>query len=100
MVEKLREFPRREQVAIFEEIFDERQRQDAKWGPMTARTVSAVTMVAVLSEEVGEVAQDVLKMNREGLRQELIQVAAVAMAMIEGIDAGRLPFGFPESEAG
>jgi NTP pyrophosphatase (non-canonical NTP hydrolase) len=54
--------------------------------------------LAVLVEEVGEVAQEVLTQNGcrlardttgtvEGLRVELVQVAAVAVAWLEGLDA-------------
>lgn len=55
---------------------------------------------AVLQEEVGEVAREVLAMqglvretgDRARLRKELIQVAAVAVAWIEALDvAGRGP---------
>lgn len=54
--------------------------------------------LAVLSEEKGEVSIEVCKgiwpdrqERREGLRGELIQVAAVALAWVAAIDEGRKP---------
>jgi hypothetical protein len=43
--------------------------------------------LTVLVEEVGEVARAVLESDGRGLREELVQVAAVAVAWIEGLDA-------------
>jgi hypothetical protein len=71
----------------------ERARQHSKWGrshpwgagdcssPGVAPTVKA----AVLLEETGEVARAVLERDSDALRRELIQVAAVAIAWLEGI---------------
>jgi NTP pyrophosphatase (non-canonical NTP hydrolase) len=42
--------------------------------------------MAILTEEVGEVAKALL--DGEGLREELIQVAAVAIRWVEELDAG------------
>lgn len=80
---------------IFAEILNERTLQDAKFGPVCGRDYGAYTWMAVLSEEVGEVAQAILKRGYEGgesnsIREELIQVAAVAVAMIEAFDCGKL----------
>lgn len=86
---------------ILYEICLERGRQDLKWGPMRYRKVSLVTMHVVLSEEVGEVAQSILKGPKEGrdnIRDELIHVASVAMAMLEAYDI--LPFGLDSQDAG
>jgi hypothetical protein len=86
------------------DIGTERARQRAKWGgdhgwgsgdcsaPTVAdradRTDTAnLLRMAVLTEEVGEVARAVMERDRDGLRAELVQVAAVAVAWIEGIDA-------------
>lgn len=75
---------------VFDNIYEERQRQDEKWA-------------AILSEEVGEASQQALfihadTLHEDGidpdanrgsdthLRTELIQIAAVAFAWIEAID--------------
>ena len=54
--------------------------------------------LTVLAEEVGEASIEVCKgitvggqVRRPGLRTELIQVAAVALAWVTAIDDGRLP---------
>jgi len=39
----------------------------------------------VLAEECGEVSRAVLEKDADGLRSELVQVAAVAVAWLEGI---------------
>lgn len=43
--------------------------------------------VVVLLEEVGEVAKAVLEHDLDNYREEAIQVAAVAVAIVESIDA-------------
>ncbi len=81
--------------AILGEILDERHNQDEKWGeqnhddPMWA---------CILMEEVGETTQAIFDLTQciysEGtydtcsdkIREELIQVAAVAVAWLECID--------------
>lgn len=79
---------------VLEEVDAERQRQDEKWGEQNHVPVE---WIAVLGEEFGEVCQDALKYHfgdKELLgdkylrqyRQELIQVAAVAVAMVECLD--------------
>lgn len=69
------------------DVIDERKRQDKKWGT-PAHTDG--TWLAILTEEIGEVAKEVLCGGRTPhgyeLRQELIQVAAVALAWVEDID--------------
>jgi hypothetical protein len=54
--------------------------------------------LAVLAEEFGEASIEVCKgievegqIRREGLRDELVQVAAVCVAWIAAIDEGRAP---------
>lgn len=84
-------------AAILVEISDERQRQIAlkaagrfDWTLADAGP-SATDKLAVLAREFGEVAQAVNARTAErhgvDLRAELIQVAAVALAWIEGLDA-------------
>lgn len=88
---------------LAEEIRDERVRQEQlRLSGKFAETCASPLMdpmlaFLVLAEEFGEVAQAVL--NRTGqshdgddnLREELIQVAAVAAAWVEGIDAAAVP---------
>lgn len=66
----------------------ERERQDMKWGPSHARPVPSL---AVLVEEVGEVAEAINERSALGVHDELVQVAAVAVAMLEGIYRGDVP---------
>lgn len=76
---------------ILYDIIDERERQDQKWGDQSAN--ANVLWSTVLTEEVGEVAEAVLKLDFEDhegthddLRKELVEVAAVAVAWIEALD--------------
>lgn len=89
---------------IIDEIKAERERQDKKWG---VQNHSPIEWIGILTEEVGEAAKEAVdyhfaKVNHKGsdeklieleegltisnYRQELIQVAAVAVQMIECID--------------
>lgn len=74
---------------IWQDIADERDRQDAKWGDQSGNDNFVWT--AVLAEEVGEAAQAALQVSFGGgqpghLRDELVQTAAVCVAWIEAID--------------
>lgn len=83
-----------ERAIVFHEINDERDRQDAKWGDQSGNKDSVWS--TVLTEEVGEAAQEVLRYEfQEGeartkaffnLRKELIQCAAVCVAWVESLD--------------
>lgn len=80
--------------AIYHLIDLERARQQAKWGgphawgegDCSSQNVEETTKLCVLSEEVGEVSRALLDSNKANLRAELVQVAAVAVAWLEGID--------------
>lgn len=72
---------------VLQEVAKERERQNTKWG---VQRHNPLTWLAILGEEVGEVNKAVLEniFSRKGLeeyRQELIQVAAVAVAAIESL---------------
>lgn len=76
---------------IFSDVNDERDSQDAKWG---SQFHSMPVWSAILTEECGEVAEAALRVEFHGetdhlahLREELVQVAAVAIHMIEKIDS-------------
>lgn len=78
---------------IFEEINDERRKQDTKWGIQNHKPIE---WIANLTEEVGEASKAALKGHLKNCywdltllkeyREELIQVVAVAVAMIESLE--------------
>lgn len=80
---------------VYALIDAERARQAVKWaaphpwgqGDCSSSEVAPIVKVAVLSEECGEVARAVLDQRRwpEPLREELVQVAAVAVAWLESL---------------
>jgi NTP pyrophosphatase (non-canonical NTP hydrolase) len=74
------------QQQVLQAIARERDRQDAKWGP--ARQQPDLLWLAVLNEEQGEVAKEVVEASAgkgylPALRRELIQTAAVCVAWLE-----------------
>lgn len=82
---------------VLEEVLEERHRQDQKWGEQNH---DPETWLAILGEESGELATAILKNKFDGHtqfdqgdtremndpRKEAIQVAAVAVAMVESLD--------------
>ena len=78
---------------IYRLIDAERERQYTKWlkphawghGDCSSPNVDQAVKVAVLTEEVGEVARAVLDIQPDQLRAELVQVAAVAVAFLESL---------------
>ncbi|EKN86873.1 hypothetical protein LEP1GSC034_0876 [Leptospira interrogans str. 2003000735] len=76
---------------IIQEILREREKQDQEWGEQNHIPIE---WCAILGEEVGEVNKAALethfkydgKNDLSDYRKELIQVAAVALAMIECLD--------------
>lgn len=74
------------------EVWLERLRQYTLWGTeqtqMYGQAEGAYHRLKsiVLMEEVGEVAHAVLEYDMKNLREELIQVAAVAMAWLETLE--------------
>jgi NTP pyrophosphatase (non-canonical NTP hydrolase) len=79
-------------LSVYREIRAERARQDANWGDQTH---SLFVYMTVLAEECGEVARAVHDLRfaggtRESVREELIQVAAVAVQIVERMDGGRI----------
>lgn len=73
--------------SISEEIKKERERQDQLWGEQNH---ALPFWHCILAEEVGETARSILAGNAQGVRRELVQTAAVAVAMIEYIDRNGL----------
>jgi NTP pyrophosphatase (non-canonical NTP hydrolase) len=83
------------QQRAVDDVLDERARQDARWGVQNHDTI---TYLAILMEEVGETAQAALEMRFGGprgteahVRAEAVQVAAVALAIVECLDRGQQP---------
>jgi hypothetical protein len=78
-------------TSIIARIDVERNRQRGKWsghhdwgqGDCSSPNVKPMTKIAVLTEEVGEVARAALDRNDADLIDELVQVAAVAIAWLE-----------------
>lgn len=73
---------------VLRQIVAERERQDSIWGEQNH---NLPFWNCILVEEIGEVARSTLAGNIQGVRQELIQCAAVAVAMIEYIDRQEAP---------
>lgn len=77
---------------VWDEIQAERQRQQAKWGgphrhgsgDCSSPGVPLYVKLAVLGEEYGEVCQAALDWDPDQMRAELVQLAAVAVAILEG----------------
>jgi NTP pyrophosphatase (non-canonical NTP hydrolase) len=72
-------------------VLAERVRQEQKWGGGPGDCSHPDTpdqqRLTVLVEEVGEVARAILQDQPDELRAELVQVAAVAAAWLEGLHA-------------
>jgi len=68
------------QKTVYQMIEAERAYQDAKWGQQDH---TPVAWIPILLEEVGEVARAVNENDVAEYIDELIQVAAVAVAMVE-----------------
>ena len=76
------------QIEICNQILDERDQQDEKWGEQNH---DDYRYLAMLTEEVGEVAQAILHNEFGGkakgmVRKELIQLAAVAVQWLETME--------------
>lgn len=75
--------------SVLEEVLCERLSQERKWGTQNHRCDLYYT---ILGEEVGEVGKAICewlilhKGAVSDIRMELVQVAAVAVAMVESID--------------
>ena len=67
-------------------IIAERVRQDEKWGEQNH---DVFKWLAILGEEVGEANKAALENDYSELMQELIQIGAVTVAMIESLERNR-----------
>ena len=71
---------------VADEVMIERSLQDKKWGEQNH---SDTLWLAILGEEFGEVARAMLQQDGDMsgvVRDELLQVAAVAVAWVESLD--------------
>src|SRR5690349_8803229 len=85
-------------VAVISDVVRERNRQDEQWGDQNHHPAY---WLAILGKQVGQFGNEVL--NREWwndveaatlkLRNEAVQIAAVAVAIAECIDRGEMPVG-------
>ena len=81
--------PTGEAMEIFDEILNECNRQDEKWG---VRDLHPASWFLILNEEIGEAAMEVNDAEQiaedidlENYRTELVQSAAVIVQMIKNI---------------
>lgn len=65
---------------LFDQLIAELERQDFTWG--NDRELKGTLWITILSEEVGEVSQDILDKKWEDAERELVQVAAVVVQML------------------
>ena len=68
---------------IYEEVKHERKKQDLKWG---VQDHTLEHWLIILGEEFGEACNSILEKQYWDCRDELIQIAAVAIAAVESHD--------------
>jgi len=74
------------QQDIYDSIRDERDRQDAKWGgPEHDDEHSTNDFIAYLTKHAGRAVDA----DPHELREQMIRVAALAVAVVEKIDRGQ-----------
>lgn len=71
-------------TSVLREVMLERAKQDAQWG---VQRHSPQGWLPILGEEFGEVCRAVCEEGVENYREELIQTAAVCVAMVESFDS-------------
>ena len=80
---------------VLMEIRKERLRQEdlkaAGKFKNTCADPGATNRLEILGEEFGEVCRALCEDDQANLREELIQVAAVALAWVQGLDAEKVP---------
>lgn len=79
---------------LLEAVMEERAEQDETWGRDFPHR-NDDRWLAILTEEVGEAAQAILKGNEANLVMEVVQCAAVCLAWLEL----RVPMADQEGEA-
>lgn len=73
-------------VKLLNEICSERENQDRKWGQQNHHPER---WLSILVEEVGEASKEICEYNGKKYREEMIQVAAVALSMLECFDRNK-----------
>ena len=70
---------------LLNEVRDERRRQELKWGTRSSETASPAHWLAVIGEEVGEVAEEIRKArpHGEGFVDEVIALGKKAREILE-----------------
>ncbi len=68
---------------VYEDIRIERGAQELKWGEQNHEPS---VWTDILMEEVGECSKAILEKDIYGYRDECVQIAAVAVAMVEAFD--------------
>jgi len=74
---------------VLQKVADERIRQDTRWG---VQNHGPFAWLAILVEEVGEAAKAALEGSSFKYQDELVEVAAVAVAAIESVNRGNVEF--------
>lgn len=69
--------------SVYYAVYQERQRQDVKWGE---QNISPYHLYSILAEEFGEVGRALNEGEPADYRKELVQVAAVAVKMVQRYD--------------
>ena len=92
LVESLRKVVYPSSDGIYDDIKEERRRQDIKWGIQEHNALywlGILTELGIPTEGLGELAKALIEYKPSGeARRELVQIAAVAVAVIEQIDRG------------
>ena len=78
---------RSEETVALRNVIAERLAQDAEWGEQNH---APIKWLAILAEEIGEAAKCALEGRGIKYRNEMVQVAAVAVAAVECFDRIRL----------
>lgn len=75
-------------TGILRAVYRERRRQDAKWGTIEQRRdkLDNWGWLAILMEEIGEIAKALLEHKPAEMHTEIIQALAVCMAWLEWLD--------------
>ena len=77
--------------AVLSEVFAERLSQYEKF---REQNHSAPFWLSILGEEFGEVCRAVCENDGANYREELVQLAAVAVQMVEAYDRAKAPKGY------
>lgn len=72
---------------VLHEVKEERYRQDLRHGDQNH---DVNKWLVILMEEVGEAAKDAYDGRLKHMRTELVQIAAVAVAIVESLDRNEL----------